>query len=44
MNSDLTPAKSIKDPGNNKNIVGKPVNDQQSKVKPYNAYDSDNSL
>ena len=50
MNSDLTPAKSIKDPGNQENFVGQPVDDQHSKSKvlPYklksNADNSNNSL
>ena len=47
MNSDRTPAESSKDPGNQKNFVGQPANDQHSKSKvmmPYNADNSDNSL
>ena len=46
MNSDRTPAESSKDPGNQKHFVGQPANDQhsKSKVMPYNAVDSENSL
>ena len=44
--SDLPPAKSIKDPGTKKYFVGQPANDQhsKSKVMPYNADDSEKSL
>ena len=46
MNSDLTPAKSNEDPGNQENFLGQPADDQHSKSKviPYNADNSNNSL